>query len=192
MKCLKGEQLLGLIFRQHEQRLFCTLWLTRESCTTGYQVCLHTCPAKENKRQERRQEKAQKEKDCRRTNAVSGALVKVSKAKKDRPLRSTARMAAIRGTRSVFIGILLTVVIFKMVNATRSSRRTIEHVTHHREAARNLWQQDGLTPPTRHPQRTSQSSFVQVKVQFSIGVERVLLQSKLRLSSCHASARREG
>ena len=72
----------------------------------------------ENKRQKRQQEKAQKEKttsDGLQINAVSGALVKVFPAKKktDRSV-STARKAAIRGTRSVFIGILLTVVNSKM------------------------------------------------------------------------------
>ena len=120
-------------FRQHEQRLFCTLWLTRESFTTGYQVCLHTSPAKENKRQKWRQEKAQKEKDCRRRSSDKCSFRRTGKSfqgkKKTDLLVSTARRAAIRGTRSVFIGILLTLVIFKMVNATRSSRRTIEHVT---------------------------------------------------------------
>ena len=75
---------------EHDQRNICMLWLTRESCTTGYQVCLHTCPANENLRQRRRQKKAQKEKttsDGLQINAVSGALVKVFKEKKDRPLR---------------------------------------------------------------------------------------------------------
>ena len=137
----------------------------------------------EKKKQKRRQEKAKREKKT--VKSFQGKT-------KDRPLRFNCKKGSYQRDEIYVYGIILTVVTFKRVNATRSSRRTIEHVTRHREAARNLWQKDGLTPSTRHPQRTRQSSFVQFRVQFSIGVERAHVQSKLRLSSCHATRRREG
>ena len=75
-------------------------------------MCLHTY--KKRRKQKRRKEKAQKEEDRRRRSPDKCSFRRTGKSfsgkkKKSDRFVSTAIKAAIRGTRSVLIGILLTV-----------------------------------------------------------------------------------